>query len=39
MIEYWQAHEIPYTPCLDCPHGGNATGEQEQASVEEVKTI
>jgi hypothetical protein len=38
VIAYWQAQGIPYTPCLDCPHGGNTTGEQEQAPVEEVKT-
>jgi len=38
VIAYWQAQGIPYTPCLDCPHGGNMTGEQEQAPVEEVKT-
>ncbi len=33
LIEYWQAHGILYTPCLDCPHGGDMAGEQEQASV------
>jgi DNA-binding transcriptional MerR regulator len=38
VIAYWQAQGIPYTPCLDCPHGGNMTGEQEQSPVEEVKT-
>jgi len=38
VLAYWQALGIPYTPCLDCPHGGNTTGEQEQAPVEEVKT-
>jgi hypothetical protein len=38
VIAYWQAQGIPYTPCLDCPHSGNTTGEQEQAPVEEVKT-
>jgi hypothetical protein len=38
VITYWQAQGIPYTPCFDCPHGGNMTGEQEQAPVEEVKT-
>ncbi len=38
VIAYWQAHGIPYTPCPDCPHGGNATREQEEAPVEEVKT-
>jgi len=37
VIAYWQVQGIPYTPCLDCPHGGNTTGEQEQAPVEEVK--
>ena len=38
VIAYWQAHGIPYTPCLDCPHGENATGEQEQAGAEEATT-
>jgi hypothetical protein len=38
VITYWQAQGIPYTPCLDCPHDGKTTGEQEQAPVEEVKT-
>lgn len=37
LIEYWQAHGIPYTPCLDCPHGGDDTREQKQAPVEEVR--
>ncbi len=36
VIAYWQVQGIPYTPCLDCPHGGNMTG--KQARVEEVKT-
>ena len=38
VIAYWQAQGIAYTSCLDCPHGGNTAGEQEQAPVEEVKT-
>jgi hypothetical protein len=38
VIAYWQAHGIPYTPCLDCPHGGNATGDQGQAGAEEATT-
>jgi hypothetical protein len=38
VIAYWQAHGIPYTPCLDCPHGGNATGEQGQTGAKEATT-
>jgi hypothetical protein len=38
VIAYWQAQGIAYTSCLDCPHGGDTAGEQEQAPVEEVKT-
>lgn len=39
VIAYWQAQGIPYMPCGNCPHGGNMAGEQEQAPIEEVKTI
>jgi hypothetical protein len=38
VIEHWQALGFVFTPCLDCPHGGNATGEQGQAGTGEVTT-
>jgi hypothetical protein len=38
VIERWQAQEVAYTPCPDCPHRGSAAGEQERGEVEEVKT-